>query len=64
MRKLITFCLLLFSGLVNAQDRYLVDWDAVGEEALQRLVELVQINTTNPPGNETLAVDYLKPPKS
>jgi acetylornithine deacetylase/succinyl-diaminopimelate desuccinylase-like protein len=60
MRKLITSCLLLFSGLLNAQDRYLVDWDAVGEEALQRLVELVQINTTNPPGNETQAVDYLK----
>jgi len=38
----------------------LIDWDAVGEESLQHLVELIKINTTNPPGNETLAANYLQ----
>jgi len=52
--------MLLFSTSVIAQDRYLVDWDAAGEESLQHLVELVKINTSNPPGNETLAANYLR----
>lgn len=60
MRILGTLSLLLFSALVNAQDRYLVDWDAVGEEALTHLSDLVRINTTNPPGQETLVVNYLR----
>ena len=51
---------LLFSASSLAQDRYLVDWDTVGEEALQHLVELIKLNTTNPPGNETKAANYLK----
>lgn len=53
--------LLVFFGLsANAQDRYLIDWDNVGEETLQHLVELIKLNTTNPPGNETLAANYVK----
>lgn len=44
----------------NAQQSYLIDWSEAGEEAVQHLVELVQINTTNPPGNETLVVEYLQ----
>lgn len=44
----------------SAQQSYLVDWDKAGEEAIQHLVKLVQIDTTNPPGNETLAVEYLR----
>ncbi|MCO4810230.1 MAG: M20/M25/M40 family metallo-hydrolase [Gammaproteobacteria bacterium] len=58
----------IISGLVflcsmataTAQQSYLIDWDVAGEEAVQHLVELVQINTTNPPGNETLVVEYLQ----
>ena len=60
MRLLSVILLLSFSVSVNAQDRYLIDWDAAGEESLQHLVELVKIDTTNPPGNETLAANYLK----
>lgn len=52
--------LLFYTGAVTAQQSYLIDWDEVGEEAIQHFVDLVQINTTNPPGNETLVVDYLK----
>ncbi len=51
---------ILLPGVVLAQSAYLVDWEEVGEEAVQHLVELVRINTTNPPGNETLVVEYLE----
>jgi acetylornithine deacetylase/succinyl-diaminopimelate desuccinylase-like protein len=37
-----------------------VDWDEVGEESINHLIELVQINTSNPPGNETEAANYIK----
>ncbi len=60
MRILGAFLLLVFSASVSAQDRYLVDWDAVGEETLTHLSDLVRINTTNPPGQETLVVNYLR----
>lgn len=60
MRKSLATFLLLISAAVAAQDRYLIDWDTVGEESLQHLVELIKINTTNPPGNETLAANYLQ----
>jgi acetylornithine deacetylase/succinyl-diaminopimelate desuccinylase-like protein len=60
MRRLLVSLLLLMFAPVSAQDRYLLDWDAIGEESLQHLVELIKINTTNPPGNETLAANYIK----
>ncbi len=60
MRILAALAAIFFSTVVNAQDRYLVDWDAVGEETLQHLVKLIQIDTTNPPGNETLVANYLQ----
>jgi len=60
MRIFLATFLLLVSVPSLAQDRYLIDWDKVGEESLQHLVELIKINTTNPPGNETLAANYLQ----
>jgi acetylornithine deacetylase/succinyl-diaminopimelate desuccinylase-like protein len=60
MRTLLLTISLVFFTSVNAQDRYLIDWDAAGEESLQHLVELIKINTTNPPGNETEAARYLQ----
>ncbi len=60
MRNMLLIALLLSSMSTNAQDRYLIDWDAVGEESLQHLVELIKINTTNPTGHETLAANYLQ----
>ena len=35
------------------------DWDAVTAEALVHFKELLRIDTTNPPGNERAAADYL-----
>ncbi len=37
-----------------------IDWKAVETETLQHFKALVQIDTSNPPGNESRAVDYMK----
>jgi acetylornithine deacetylase/succinyl-diaminopimelate desuccinylase-like protein len=36
-----------------------IDWDAPVREAVEHLCQLIRIDTTNPPGNEHLAVEYL-----
>ena len=36
-----------------------VDWDAIGSEAVGHLKALLRIDTTNPPGNERPAADYI-----
>jgi len=51
---------LLLSAPAVAQVDYLVDWDEVGEEAVEILVDLVQIDSSNPPGNETKVAEYLR----
>ena len=55
---------LLFSTLglasANAQQTYLIDWDEVGAESIDHLVELIQIDSSNPPGNETDVANYLQ----
>lgn len=38
---------------------YTVDWEAAGREAVTILRELIQLDTTNPPGNERVAADYI-----
>ena len=38
----------------------LVNWDQQKSEILRHFRALLQIDTSNPPGNETKAVDYLK----
>lgn len=60
MRNTLALLILLLPVVVNGQDRYLVDWETVGEESINHLIDLVQINTSNPPGNETEAANYVK----
>src|SRR5580700_8004177 len=36
-----------------------IDWGAATDEALVHFKELLRIDTTNPPGNERAATDYL-----
>ena len=60
MHRLFILVFLMFPATLLAQDRYLIDWDEVGEEAIEHLINLVRINTSNPPGNETLAANYVK----
>jgi acetylornithine deacetylase/succinyl-diaminopimelate desuccinylase-like protein len=60
LRKTAALVLLLFLNTAGAQQSYLVDWNAVGQEAIDHLVELVKIPSVNPPGNETEVAEYVK----
>jgi acetylornithine deacetylase/succinyl-diaminopimelate desuccinylase-like protein len=60
VRRVIISILLFLPFTTFAQDRYLVDWEAAGEESINYLVDLVRIDTSNPPGNETKAANYIK----
>ena len=60
MRLIFTAFLVFAMSLAQADQNYLVDWQKAGAESVGHLVELIQIDTTNPPGNETKAVEYLK----
>jgi len=60
-----TFGLLLLSAVaLAAQPKSTqikpIDWGQQQAEILRHFRALIQINTTNPPGNETKAVEYLK----
>jgi len=37
-----------------------VDWDVVRDEVVTHLRNLLRLDTRNPPGNETLAAEYLR----
>ena len=54
---MIRFLPLFVCGLVSAQS---IDWRAVNEETLRQYSALVQIDSTDPPGNETKVVEYVK----
>src|SRR6266404_4837692 len=45
------------SALANAQS---VDWAKANDELLRHFQALIRIDTTDPPGNETRAVNYVK----
>ncbi len=53
--------LLLFISSAYAADRFPVDWSKVDRELLDYYSALVRIDTSNPPGNETKAVNYIRP---
>src|SRR5882672_3731359 len=47
-------------GIGTAESRKPLDFDALTKEATDLLVKYIQINTTNPPGNELPAARLLK----
>src|SRR5437588_225433 len=53
------FTILLFGAAVFAQQST-PDFSKAHDEALKFLAELVKINTSNPPGNEARAAEYIK----
>ncbi|MCK5326295.1 MAG: M20/M25/M40 family metallo-hydrolase [Woeseiaceae bacterium] len=59
MRHFLLAASLIFTGSAQAQQSYLIDWDAVGSEAIDHLVELVKIKSVNPPGGETEVAEYV-----
>jgi acetylornithine deacetylase/succinyl-diaminopimelate desuccinylase-like protein len=60
MRLIFLLFPLLFLANANAQQTYLIDWQEVGAESIDHLVELIQIDSSNPPGNETDVANYLQ----
>src|SRR5579863_6506013 len=53
------FAVLFLSALsLSAQPK--IDWAKVNEEGLRHFQAIVQIDTTDPPGNETRVVEYVK----
>jgi acetylornithine deacetylase/succinyl-diaminopimelate desuccinylase-like protein len=62
MRRLAISLLLLhglFACLATAQTAQ-PDWAKIEEETLRHFQAILRLDTSNPPGNETLVVDYLK----
>ena len=59
-RLLIVFATLATGALARPDAQSSVDWKAVEAETLRHFQALVRIDTSNPPGNETRAVEYLK----
>lgn len=57
MRPLITLALLAVAAPAQIPT---IDWEKQKAEALRHYRALIQIDTSNPPGNESRAVDYLK----
>src|SRR5471030_862025 len=55
---MLTILLVGLSGAPRAQAP--IDWKAVEAETLRHFQVLVRIDTSNPPGNETRAVDYVR----
>jgi len=60
MRLIFILFVTLTVSTTNAEEAFLVNWEDVGAEAVGHLVDLIQIDTSNPPGNETLVVEYLE----
>jgi len=51
---------LLYSKLTAAEPTGTANWAAVNEESLSHFSALVRLDTSDPPGGERLAVEYLK----
>jgi len=45
----------------HAQRSAALDWNALGDTAVQLLADYIRVNTTNPPGNEMAAIKFLIP---
>src|SRR5215213_7111890 len=61
MHRILMITTLVVTGVsASAQPPAPIDWKAVEAETLKHFQALVRIDTSNPPGNETRAVEYLK----
>ena len=60
VRRLIFLPAILFLACLARAAEPVVDWDKAKAEILQHYQSIVRLNTSNPPGNETLVVNYLK----
>ncbi len=60
MKRIASLAFVLLPALALAADPHPVDWRKLNAEALRHFIALLRIDTTNPPGNETRAADYLQ----
>ena len=61
MKRILILAVALAAGVAAAaRAQAPIDWKAVEAETLRHFQALVRIDTTNPPGNETLALDYVR----
>ena len=61
MKRILIITILLVTGATGAaRAQAPIDWKAVEAETMRHFQALVRIDTSNPPGNETRAVEYLK----
>src|SRR5438876_9279325 len=59
--QLRVFILLAFaSPFLDAGSPYAVDWKPLQPEILEHYSNLIRIDTSSPPGNETKAAEYIK----
>src|SRR4051794_21032875 len=59
-RMIVPVILALAASTTAARAQAPVDWKAVEAETLRHFQALVRLDTSNPPGNETRAVEYLQ----
>ena len=59
--RLSLVCCLAAVSVLHGADRYSVDWGKLEPQILDYYTTLLKIDTSNPPGNETQVVTYLKP---
>ncbi len=59
-RTLLVVTLLAACALSPARAQAPIDWKAIEAETLRHFQALVRIDTSNPPGNETRAAEYIK----
>jgi len=57
--RLIALWVVVCAGAA-AQERYPVDWGKLEPEIVERFRELIRIDTSNPPGNETKAAKAIQ----
>ncbi len=60
MRRLVLLLTACAAATVSAQTPTQPDWAKIDQETLQHFQALVRIDTTDPPGGEKPAVDYLR----
>src|SRR5260370_9409592 len=59
--RFLTLTACCLAPLIHAADRHAVDWSKLESETMGYYTSLLRIDTSNPPGDETKAVNYLKP---
>jgi len=60
VKIIVTVSALLFCASASAAEPVLLDHEAVARESIDHLTALIQIDSSNPPGNETEVARYLQ----